>query len=111
MTTYGTDAGPITVVNVFEVERDKLEAFLEEWRQRAQFMSKQPGFRSFRLLRALSPDSRFPLVNVAEWDTVDALRVAAAQPAFQDSTRHSVEEHGVAAHPGIYRVAVEVAAP
>jgi heme-degrading monooxygenase HmoA len=110
MTTYGIDAGPITLVNVFEVEPAKVEAFLAGWRQRAEFMSKQPGFRSFRLLRALSPDSRFQFVNIAEWDTVDALRVATAQPYFQESIRRSIEGHGVAAHPGIYRVAVEVTA-
>ena len=33
------------------------ESFLTGWRERAAFMSKQPGFRSFRLHRALSPDS------------------------------------------------------
>ena len=70
-------------------------------------MSRQPGFRSFRLHRALSPDSRFQLVNVAEWDSADALHAATAQQYFQDSTRRSVEDFSVTAHPAIYRVAVE----
>ena len=62
-----SDADPITFVNVFEIEPQQLDSFLVGWRERAEFMSHQPGFRSFRLHRALSPESRFQLINVAEW--------------------------------------------
>jgi deazaflavin-dependent oxidoreductase (nitroreductase family) len=105
------DTGPITLVNVIEIEPEKLESFLAGWRERAALMSKQPGFRSFRLHRALSPESRFQLVNVAEWDSADALHAATAQQQFQASVRRAVDETGVTAHPGIYRVAFEVTAP
>ena len=47
MTMHGIDTGPITFINVFEIDHDKVEPFLEGWRERAEFMSKQPGFRSF----------------------------------------------------------------
>jgi len=50
MTTY--DEGPITLINVFEVEPEKLDAFIASWRERAELMSRQPGFRSLRLHRA-----------------------------------------------------------
>lgn len=60
-----------------------LEAFLAGWRERAEFMSKQPGFRSFRLLRAVSSDSLFQLVNVAESDSADALGAATAIRLFR----------------------------
>jgi heme-degrading monooxygenase HmoA len=103
-----TDTGPITFINVFEIDPDKVDPFLDEWRARAEFMSKQPGFRSFRLHRALTPDSRFQLINVAEWETVDALRAATGQQHFQESIRRSVQDFDVTAHPGVYRVAVEV---
>jgi heme oxygenase (mycobilin-producing) len=105
------DTGPITLVNLFEIEPANLEAFLVGWRERAALMSKQPGFRYLQLLRALSPDSRFQLVNVAEWESADALRAATACEDFQASARRAVEEAGVTAHPGIYRVAFEVTAP
>jgi heme oxygenase (mycobilin-producing) len=110
MTTHGTDTGPITLINVFEIPPEKLEPFLAEWRDRATFMSKQPGFRSFRLHHALSPDSRFQMVNVAEWESADALNAATAQPTFRESVRRTLDEHGVTAHPGVYRVAFEVTA-
>jgi hypothetical protein len=31
----------------------------------------QPGFVSIRLHRALAPDARFHLINIAEWESVE----------------------------------------
>lgn len=78
-----TNTEPVTLINVFEVPQDELDAFAADWHTRAEFMSRQPGFRSFRLHRALAPDSKFQLVNVAEWDSAEALQTALAQPEFQ----------------------------
>ena len=103
-------AGPITFINVFEIDPALVESFLVGWRERAEFMSKQPGFRSFRLHRALTPETPFQLVNVAEWDSIDALRAATAQPFFQESAQRSVADFEVTAHPAISSVAVAVSA-
>jgi heme oxygenase (mycobilin-producing) len=108
--TQNQDSGPITLINVFEIGTDDVERFLLEWQDRAQFLGRQPGFRSLRLHRALNPDSRFQLVNVAEWDSADALQAATAQDFFQQSTQRSMKEFAVAAHPAIYRVVIEAAA-
>jgi heme-degrading monooxygenase HmoA len=105
------DTGPVTLVNVFEIDPAQLEPFLADWRERAEFMSKQPGFRSFRLLRAVSSDSHFQLVNVAEWDSADELGAATAHPTFQASVNAAASEFDVTAHPGLYRPAIEVVAP
>ncbi len=105
-----SDADPITFVNVFEIEPQQLDLFLVGWRERAEFMSHQPGFRSFRLHRALSPESRFQLINVAEWESAEALRAATSHADFQASVQDVVTQFGVTAYPGVYRVAVEVAA-
>jgi heme oxygenase (mycobilin-producing) len=102
---------PVTLVNTFEIDPDQADAFLAGWRERAEFMSRQPGFRSFRMHRALSPDARFQLVNVAEWDNADALRAATAQPEFQESVRRQMSEFEVTANPAVYRVALELNAP
>jgi heme oxygenase (mycobilin-producing) len=104
------DTEPITLINVFEIDSDDVELFLQEWRERARFMGRQPGFRSLRLHRALDPDSRFQLVNVAEWDSAEALQAATAQDFFQQSTQRSTQDFAVAAHPAIYRVAIEATA-
>ena len=101
------DAGAITLINVFEIRPDDVEQFLQEWQDRAHFLERQPGFRSLRLHRALSPDARFQVVNVAEWDSAEALRAAAAQDFFQQSAQRSMQEFAVAAYPAIYCVVVE----
>jgi heme-degrading monooxygenase HmoA len=104
------DAEPITLINVFEISPDDVEYFLPQWRERAQFLGRQPGFRSLRLHRALNPDSRFQLVNVAEWDSAQALRAATAHDYFQQSTQRSMHDFAVAANPALYRVVLEAAA-
>jgi heme-degrading monooxygenase HmoA len=101
---------PITLINIFEIRRDDVDAFLQEWRERAAFLGRQPGFRSLRLHRALEPDARFQLVNVAQWDSTEALQAATAQDRFRQSAQRSVQEFAVAAYPAVYRVVVETAA-
>jgi heme-degrading monooxygenase HmoA len=104
------DTEPITLINVFEIRPDDVEDFLQEWRERAQFLGRQPGFRSLRLHRALNPDSRFQLVNVAEWDSARALDAATARDFFKKSTHRSMHDFAVAAHPALYRVVIEATA-
>ena len=101
---------PITLINVFEIHEDDVEGFVQEWRERAEFMGRQPGFRSLRLHRALSADARFQLVNVAEWDSAEALQAATAQNFFQQSAQRSVRRFDVAANPAVYRVVIEATA-
>ena len=53
------NSGPITLINVFELRPDDIEQFLQHWRERAEFLGRQVGFRSLRLHRALNPGSPF----------------------------------------------------
>ena len=110
MTESETDTSAITVVNVFEIECEKLQSFLAAWQERAEFMRQQPGFRSLRLLRAVSAGARFGLVSLVEWESVAALRLATGREPFYESGRHAVEELDVSGHPGVYRIALEVSA-
>ena len=104
------DTEPITLINVFEIRQDDVGEFQREWQERAEFLRRQPGFRSLRLHRALSPDARFQLVNVAEWDSAEALRAATALDFFQQSAQRSMQQFAVAANPAIYRVVIETTA-
>jgi hypothetical protein len=45
MTRSDIGADTITLVNIFGVEPDRLDWFLNAWRARTQFMSAQPRFR------------------------------------------------------------------
>jgi heme oxygenase (mycobilin-producing) len=111
MTSLDKRAGPVTAVNMFNIRPDKLESFVAVWPELVEFMTKQPGFRSSTLLRALLPDSRFQLINIAEWDSAAELHATMAEPKFQARMSAAIDEFGVAAQPGLYRVAVENATP
>lgn len=79
------DSDPITLINVFEIPADQIDAFIDGWAQRARIMSTRPGFRDTRLHRAVSPEGRFQLVNVAHWDSAESYAVARTDPGFQAS--------------------------
>jgi heme-degrading monooxygenase HmoA len=98
---------PITFINVFELDPADADEFIEGWKERGEFMRKQPGFRSFRLHRALTPDAAYQLVNVAVWDSVEDLRAATGKPEFQASVRAAAERFGAVAHPGVYATVVD----
>lgn len=110
MSSETTGAGPVTFVNVFELDPDKVDEFIQGWKERGEFMRRQPGFRSFRLHRALSPDASYQLVNVAVWDSLDAVRAATAQPEFRAMVGEAGMRFGAIAHPGVYTTIVEATA-
>ncbi|TQM10914.1 antibiotic biosynthesis monooxygenase family protein [Pseudonocardia kunmingensis] len=99
-----TDNG-ITFINVFEIPADQLDEFIEQWRERAQLMRKAPGFRDVRLHRAISPDARFPLVNVAHWDSAEACEAAGGHPAVVASVESA--RTVAVANPALYDVVAE----
>lgn len=98
-----SDEEPVTLINVFEIEPRDVDAFAAQWRERAALMSTQPGFRSFRLYRALSPESRFQLINVAEWDSAADLTAATSDDRFQQNIREANAQFTFTASPALYR--------
>jgi heme-degrading monooxygenase HmoA len=110
MTTPETDTDAVTLINVFEVAAENLEPFLARWRERAELMSNQPGFRSLRLHRALSREARFQVINVAEWDSAEALHAAVSQQGWLEKAEQAVDELDFSATPAIYRVTLEISA-
>jgi heme-degrading monooxygenase HmoA len=75
------DAGPVVLVNQFNVARDDVEEFLEVWADDAAFMKRQPGFISTQLHRGIAGSTTF--VNVAVWESARALGDAFRSPEFQ----------------------------
>jgi len=105
-------AGPVTLINVFEIPAEQVDAFIEGWTKRARIMSTQPGFRDAALHRALSPDGRFQLVNVGHWDSAEAYTAAQTDPEFLAArARVTQDAPQVAAHPELYRVVAGYAGP
>jgi heme oxygenase (mycobilin-producing) len=107
MTDGAPSNGPITLINVFEIHPHDIDPFMRQWQERAEFMGSQPGFRSLRIHRALSPDARFQLVNVTEWDSAESLQAATTQDYYQQTAQQSMRTFDMMAHPGVYRVVLE----
>jgi len=103
----------VTLINVFEMHSDHVDTFIERWRERAALMSTKPGFLDSQLHRALSPDNRFQLVNVAHWESTDAMEAATADPEFQRRIRAVTAnvEKPVSAHRSLYEVVVNFFRP
>ncbi|MCP2320057.1 Heme-degrading monooxygenase HmoA [Nocardia amikacinitolerans] len=101
------DGPGVTFVNVFEIAPETVTEFTEGWGERARMMRAAPGFRAVRLHRALSEQARFQLVNVAQWDSLEAWQAAAGSSAMRTAT-DTARIHATP-NTGIYRVAVEFA--
>jgi heme-degrading monooxygenase HmoA len=93
----------VVLVNAFEVPDGQQEQFLADWQHAADWMRQQPGFLSSRLHQSLDPDAEFRYVNVAEWESADHFRRAAASPEFQQR----ISGMNVRAHAALYRVVIE----
>jgi quinol monooxygenase YgiN len=73
--------GPIVLANTFFVPKERTESFLALFRRQAEFMEAQPGFVSLQLHKGTA-DSRL-LLNVAAWESTEALATAFGSPEFQ----------------------------
>ena len=77
------ETASIVLINPFEVPKGLEEEALAYWDRCAAVLRSQPGFISTRLHRAISPDSGFALINVAEWTSPEQFYAAVSQPEFQ----------------------------
>lgn len=88
----GGDDGPIELINVFTMDADDIERFLQVWADDAAYMKRQPGFIRTQLYRGTGGSATF--VNMATWESTGALRAAFTAPEFQAAVArypHSVE--------------------
>jgi heme-degrading monooxygenase HmoA len=76
------DAAPVVLVNVFTLDAADEPAFLETWRDDADFMKRQPGFISTQLHRAIGESPTY--FNYAVWESTAAFRAAFTHPQFRE---------------------------
>ena len=74
------DAAPVVLMNVFTLDKADETAFLEVWRNDAEFMKRQPGFISTQLHRAIGESPTY--LNYAVWESTAAFRAAVTHPEF-----------------------------
>jgi heme-degrading monooxygenase HmoA len=75
------DAGPVVLINQFNLARDDTGRFLEAWTDDAAYMKQQPGFISTQLHQGTAGSTTF--INVAVWQSARALGRAFSSPEFQ----------------------------
>ncbi|MEV0248960.1 antibiotic biosynthesis monooxygenase family protein [Nocardia sp. NPDC050712] len=99
-----TDQG-VTFINTIELPAEEVDGFIEQWRERVAIMAAARGFRDVRLHRALLPDARFQLVNIAHWDSAEACEAAGSHAAVTASVAQARKT--ASANPALYRVVAE----
>ena len=92
----------VILLNPFEVPPGKEKEAIELWERGADLMRKSPGFISTRLHRAVSPDARFLLINMAEWESPQHFMAAANSEEFKAANAKIKEL--IPHFPGLYEV-------
>ena len=67
-------AGPVVLINKFNVDSDEVEQFLEAWREDATKFKDQSGFISAQLHKGIGKSTVF--VNYAVWESLDHFKNA-----------------------------------
>jgi heme-degrading monooxygenase HmoA len=98
------DATPVVLVNVFTLDKEDEQTFVEAWRDDALFMKTQPGFISTQLHRAIGESPTY--LNYAVWESTAAFRDAFGHPEFR--TRLSAYPPSAVASPHLFQ---KIAAP
>ena len=79
----GATAAPVTLINLFTVAADDVDALLQAWEKDANWMKKQPGYLSTQLHRGIGGSCVF--LNYAVWESVAHFRQAFAHPEFRSA--------------------------
>jgi heme-degrading monooxygenase HmoA len=90
------DAGPVVLINQFNVAPEDATRFIEVWTDDAAFMKQQPGFISTQLHQGTAGSATF--VNVAVWESAQALGRAFSSPEFQARVAHYPDSTVAAPH-------------
>lgn len=97
-------AQPVTLINVFEVPAGVLDEAVRYWEASRDVLVRQPGYLSTRLHQALLPGARFQLINVAQWESVEAFQAATAR--MRQEVRVTPPA-GLVPNPALFRVISE----
>ncbi|MEW5424711.1 antibiotic biosynthesis monooxygenase [Amorphus sp. 3PC139-8] len=94
-------AADVTLINVFEIPPGQEERVITAWEKARDFLKEEPGYVTTALHRAVSPNARFALVNVATWESPEAFMVATKR--MQDANIFPDIE-GLGVNPALYRI-------
>ena len=92
----------IIVINPFEVQQGREDEALSMWETFAEYFRKQPGYISTKLHKAINPDAKFHLINIAEWESTEEFQSALNKPEFQDVVKNLPND--ITSYPGLYEI-------
>ncbi len=97
---------PVTFVNIIDVDPSRQRELIELLAEGTEkVMSKRPGFISVTLLASLD---KTRVVNIARWDSADAVKATQADPEAADYAKRTAAI--AQASPGVYTVVAEFTA-
>jgi heme-degrading monooxygenase HmoA len=76
----GIAAAPVVLINLFTVDPADEAGFLDAFRRLLPIITKQPGFISMQLHRALGESPTY--LNYVVWESTETVRAAFAHPEF-----------------------------
>lgn len=76
----GIPASPVVLINLFTVDPAEEAGFLDAFKEAAEVITKEPGFISMQLHRALGDSPTY--LNYVVWESTEAVRAAFARPKF-----------------------------
>ena len=76
---------PITTIVHFSLPKENMDALLVIWKKIRDIMLKQPGAMDGVIHRAIDDESAFQFVNVARWESAEALANALKRGAEEGS--------------------------
>lgn len=79
----GEEVGPVVFFNTFHVAPEDVDDFLAVWKDDGEIMKRRPGYISTQLYRGIAGSTTF--INVAVWESVEAMRDGVSSPEFQAS--------------------------
>ncbi|MEM7188285.1 MAG: antibiotic biosynthesis monooxygenase family protein [Pseudomonadota bacterium] len=91
----------VVLINTFTVPVEKIDEAVAMWELARDFLKLQPGYVSTKLHRSISPEAKYLLINVAEWESTDAFK-AATTLMRREAELPRIE--GVIPNPGLYTV-------
>ena len=75
------DAASVVLVNIFTLDKADEQTFLQAWQVDADFMTRQRGFISTQLHRAIGESPTY--LNYAVWESTADFRAAFTHPEFR----------------------------
>ena len=69
----------VVLINTFTVPVEQIDATIAMWEIARDFLKTRPGYISTKLHRSLSPEAKYLLINVAQWESPEAYKAATSE--------------------------------